>query len=116
MNFIDSNGLGLKDWAAEKIGKKVFGEKWYDRYTRIKDIVDGIDQDARRVVRWRDGSQLDPSGAADLDCMLALLGENKLLNWVFPVDAARKTLQQGVKNVNEYKANKIDRAWNIRED
>ena len=117
VNFIDSNGTGLKDWVAEKIGKKVSG--------RGGTTATEADQGDRRQAstRTRDawsgggtGRRSIPSGAPELDCMLALLGENKLLNWVFPVEAARKTLQQGVKNVHEYEANKIDRAWNIRED
>ena len=99
VNFVDPSGTGLMDWAAEKIGKRI-SEKWYNRYKRLKDLTDKIDKNARRVVRWRDESAMDQSGAPELDCMLALIGDYKLLNWVFPVDVARKTLQEGVKNVN----------------
>ncbi|HET6898606.1 MAG TPA: RHS repeat-associated core domain-containing protein, partial [Vicinamibacteria bacterium] len=116
VNSVDPSGMGFRDWAAEKIGKKVFGEKWYERYSKIRDTVDRIDDLARRAQRYSDASEVDQSGAVELDCMLSLLGDNKLLNWVFPVDVARKTLQQGVKNVNDYKTNKIDRAWNVSED
>ena len=109
VNFVDPNGTGIKDW----IGRKVFGPKWWDRYKKIKDTVDTIDKNARRLDQTLDGSE---SGAKELDCLLDLIGDSKLLKWTVPTEIYRKALQQGIENIREGNRNWNDRAWNVETD
>lgn len=110
INAVDPDGTGfIKDFIADKLGDTFLGD-WWDRYKKIKKVVDTVEQNAELVQRLHDVNDMDPSGAALADCLLEIAGENKLLNMFVPTEIARKALKVGVENVKLGNRNWNDKA------